>query len=72
MGIHILTSNSGFISNQIEIEFLKHYIENSNVDSHADWKLILEKFRIKQIKKKKQQAFISIEMFQSIVDPETE
>ena len=34
--IHILTSNSDFINNQIEIEFLKHYIENSDTDFHAN------------------------------------
>ena len=34
-GIRILTSNSGFISNQIRIEFLKHFIENSNAGFDA-------------------------------------
>ena len=35
-GIRILTSDSGFTSNQIGIEFLRHYIENSDADPHAD------------------------------------
>ena len=34
-GIRILTSDSGFISNQIEIEFLKYFIKNSNADLDA-------------------------------------
>ena len=39
-GIHILTSDSGFINNQIGIEFLKHYIENSDAGFDANWKLM--------------------------------
>ena len=39
--ILILTSDSGFISNKIEVEFLKNYIENSDADPHANWKLML-------------------------------
>ena len=40
-GIRILTSNSGFTNNQIGIEFLKHFIENSDAGPDADWKLML-------------------------------
>ena len=36
-----MTSDSGFTSNQIGVEFLKHYTENSDADSHANWKLML-------------------------------
>ena len=39
-GIRILISDSGFTSNQIGIEFLKHYIKNSDADFHANWKLM--------------------------------
>ena len=38
--IRILISNSGFTFNQIGIEFLKHYIENSNADFHTNWILM--------------------------------
>ena len=40
-GIRILTSDSGFTSNQIGIEFLKHFIENSDAGPDAEWKLML-------------------------------
>ena len=33
--IHILTSDSGFTNNQIEIEFLKHFIKNLDADPDA-------------------------------------
>jgi hypothetical protein len=38
---YVMFFESGFISNKIALKFLKHYIKNSNVDSDADWKLIL-------------------------------
>ena len=38
--IRILTSDSGFTSNQIRIEFLKHYIKNLNAGFDANWKLM--------------------------------
>ena len=40
-GIRILTTDSGFTTNQVGIEFLKHYIENSDAGPDADWKLLL-------------------------------
>jgi hypothetical protein len=37
----IVSSNSNFTFDKIEIEYLKHYIKNSNAESNADWKLML-------------------------------
>ena len=37
---HIVISTSGFILEEIAIEFLKHYIQNSNTRPDADWKLM--------------------------------
>ncbi len=39
ISFHCLTSR--FISKEIVLKFLKHYISNSNARSHADWKLML-------------------------------
>jgi hypothetical protein len=35
----IVTSKLRFTSKKITLEFLKHYIQNSNAEFHADWKL---------------------------------
>jgi hypothetical protein len=37
----IVTLTSGFTSEEIALEFLKHYIQNSNAGPDADWKLML-------------------------------
>lgn len=37
----IVFSESGFTFDKIVLEFLKHYVENSNVDPDADRKLML-------------------------------
>jgi hypothetical protein len=38
---YVMFFDSEFISNKIALKFLKHYIKNSNVDSDAEWKLML-------------------------------
>jgi hypothetical protein len=38
---YVMFFESEFISNKIALKFLKHYIKNSDVDSDADWKLML-------------------------------
>jgi hypothetical protein len=38
---YVMLSESGFISDKIALKFLKHFIKNSDVDSDADWKLML-------------------------------
>ena len=38
--IKILISKNGFISNKITLEYLQHYIDNSNVGRNDDWKLM--------------------------------
>jgi hypothetical protein len=38
---YVMFFESEFISNKIALKFLKHYIKNSNVDSNAEWKLML-------------------------------
>jgi hypothetical protein len=38
----VITSEKGFTTNEIAIEFLRHYIAHSNAGPHADeWKLLL-------------------------------
>jgi len=38
----IITSESDFINNVIEIEFLKHFIKyTDDIRSHSEWKLLL-------------------------------
>ena len=37
----IMASESGFTSDKIAIDFLNHYIENSDAGPNADWKLML-------------------------------
>lgn len=36
----IVISNTGFIFDQIAVEWLKHFIKHTNVDSKAKWKLL--------------------------------
>jgi hypothetical protein len=38
---YVMFFESEFISNKIALKFLKHCIKNSNVDSDAEWKLML-------------------------------
>ncbi len=38
---YVMSFESGFISDKIALKFLKHYIKNSDVDSDAEWKLML-------------------------------
>ncbi len=38
---YVMFFESEFISYKIALKFLKHYIKNSNVDSNAEWKLML-------------------------------
>jgi hypothetical protein len=38
---YVMFFESEFISNKIALKFLKHYIKNSDVDSDAEWKLML-------------------------------
>jgi hypothetical protein len=38
---YVMLFESEFISDKIALKFLKHYIKNSDVDSDADWKLML-------------------------------
>jgi hypothetical protein len=38
---HIVSSSSDFTSDQIAVEFLKHYIKHSDAESNAEWKLML-------------------------------
>jgi hypothetical protein len=38
---YVMFFESEFISNKIALKFLKHYINNSDVDSDAEWKLML-------------------------------
>jgi hypothetical protein len=38
---YVMFFESRFISNKIALKFLKYYIKNSDVDSDADWKLML-------------------------------
>jgi hypothetical protein len=38
---YVMLFESEFISDKIALKFLKHYIKNSNVDSDAEWKLML-------------------------------
>jgi hypothetical protein len=38
---YVMFFESEFILNKIALKFLKHYIKNSNVDSDAEWKLML-------------------------------
>jgi hypothetical protein len=38
---YVMLFESEFISDKIALKFLKHYIENSNVDSNVEWKLML-------------------------------
>ena len=40
-GTHIVPSDSGFTSDKIEVEYLKHLIKNSDAGPNADWKLLL-------------------------------
>ncbi len=40
-GTYVMLFKSEFISNKIALKFLKHYIKNSDVDSDAEWKLML-------------------------------
>lgn len=40
-GTKILTSKSGFTSDEIALEYLQHFIDNSDAAPDADWKLIL-------------------------------
>jgi len=37
----VITSEKGFTTNEIAIEFLRHYIAHSNAGPHAEWKLLL-------------------------------
>ena len=37
----VMTSDSGFTSDKIAIDFLNHYIANSDAGPNADWKLML-------------------------------
>ena len=39
--IRVITSKSDFIFDVITIEYLKHYIQHSNAESNAEWKLML-------------------------------
>jgi hypothetical protein len=39
--IYVMFFESEFISDKIALKFLKHYIKHSNVDSNAEWKLML-------------------------------
>ena len=41
MGTRIVPSDSGFTSDKIAIEYLKHLIQNSDAGLNADWKLLL-------------------------------
>jgi hypothetical protein len=38
---YVMFFESEFISDKIALKFLKHYIKNSDVDSNAEWKLML-------------------------------
>jgi hypothetical protein len=38
---YVMLFESEFISDKIALKFLKHYIKNSDVDSDAEWKLML-------------------------------
>jgi hypothetical protein len=38
---YVMFFESRFISNKIALKFLKHYIKHSDVDSDAEWKLML-------------------------------
>ncbi len=38
---YVMFFESEFISDKIALKFLKHYIKNSDVDSDAEWKLML-------------------------------
>jgi hypothetical protein len=38
---YVMFFESEFILDKIALKFLKHYIKNSNVDSNAEWKLML-------------------------------
>jgi hypothetical protein len=38
---YVMFFESEFISNKIVLKFLRHYIKNSDVDSDAEWKLML-------------------------------
>lgn len=40
-GTMIIPSSAGFTSDQIALEFLKHYIKHSNAGPEAEWKLML-------------------------------
>ena len=40
-GTHIVPSDSGFTSDKIAVEYLKHLIKNSDAGPNADWKLLL-------------------------------
>ncbi len=40
LNTRIVISISGFTSKEIALEFLKHYIQNSNARSNPDWKLM--------------------------------
>jgi hypothetical protein len=37
----IIASEKGFTNNEIAVEFLRHFIRNSNARPHSDWKLLL-------------------------------
>jgi hypothetical protein len=39
--MYVMLLESKFISDKIVLKFLKRYIKNSNVDSNAEWKLML-------------------------------
>ena len=41
VGTRIVPSDSGFTSDKIAIEYLKHLIQNSDAGPNADWKLLL-------------------------------
>ena len=40
-GTHIIPSDSGFTSDKIAVEYLKHFIKNSDAGPNAEWKLML-------------------------------
>ena len=40
-GTHIVPSDSGFTSDKIAVEYLKHLMKNSDAGPNADWKLLL-------------------------------
>src|SRR5438034_7461182 len=38
---YIITSEKGFTNDKIAVEFLKHYIKNSDAGPSSEWKLLL-------------------------------